>query len=507
MSPLRRAQAAGYSAPFISKSKFLWGLQCPKLLWHAYNAKHLIPEPGPQQQAVFDQGHQVGELAKQLYPGGIEIAEDITDLDKVLALSKQALNERRPLFEAAFAFNGGYARADILNPAGRDEWDVTEVKSTTEVKDVHLEDLAFQAFVCMGAGLKIRRCLVMHINRDYVRQGTVNPALFFAKEDVTESIMKLAGKMQDRLQEMFGVIRLAKHPNIRIGPRCDDPYPCPLHDSCWEFLPPNNVLDLYRGTKKGFGLLDRGITSLKDIPGDIKLTTCQAIQKQVAVSGRRHVNKRAIAKFLRGLIHPLHFLDFETFATAIPLFDGLRPYQQVPFQFSLHIVRTPGAEPEHIKFLAQGRHDPRPAFMLKLRDGISRTGSIIAFNASFELGRLRECCEAMPNFSPWLKGVERRVVDLLVPFKSFHYYHPDQRGSASMKAVLPALTGKGYEGLAIQEGDTASREFLRVTFCDVSEEERRRVRQQLEAYCGRDTLGMIWILDRLRTLVGDLSEG
>ena len=218
------------------------------------------------------------------------------------------------------------------------------------------------------------------------------------------------------------------------------------------------------------------------------------------MSGQPHVNQHALAEFLSGLEYPLHFLDFETFGTAIPLFDSLRPYQQIPFQFSLHVVRAPGAKPEHVMFLADGRHDPRPEFMLRLRDAIARTGSIVAFNAAFELGRLRDCCEALPNFAPWLKGVANRVVDLLNPFRSFHYYHPDQEGSASMKAVLPALTGRGYEGLAIQEGATASLEFLRITFGEVSEVERQRVRRQLEEYCGQDTEGMIWIVDALADL-------
>ena len=153
-------------------------------------------------------------------------------------------------------------------------------------------------------------------------------------------------------------------------------------------------------------------------------------------------------------------------------------------------------------FLVKGGHDPRPEFMLKLRDAIGRTGSIVAFNAPFELGRLRECCEVTPGFSTWLKGIEGRVVDLLDPFRPFDYYHPDQQGSASMKGVLPALTGKGYEGLAIQEGGAASREFLRVTFGDVPEAEHRKVREQLEKYCGQDTEGMIWITDALRMFAG-----
>ena len=179
-----------------------------------------------------------------------------------------------------------------------------------------------------------------------------------------------------------------QHPDIKIGPHCDDPYTCRLHDHCWKFLPQHNVLDLYRGKKKGFGLLDQEMKLLKDIPDDFKLTDSQAIQKQVAISGKPHANKKAITKFLTQLEYPVSYLDFETFGAAIPLFDGVCPYQQVPFQFSLHIVRAPGAKPEHIMFLAEGRHDPRPEFMLKLRDALARTGSIVAFNASFEVGRL-----------------------------------------------------------------------------------------------------------------------
>jgi hypothetical protein len=492
--------AKSRSLPFISKSKFLWGLQCHKLLWFAYNQKNAIPKPDASLLAIFDQGQEVGALAKQMFPDGVEVGDGVLDLDETIRLTRERLKLRKPLFEAAFSANGGYCRTDILRPAPKDGWNIIEVKSTTSIKDVHLEDLAFQTWIVALAGLKIRDCYLCHINSDFVRHGEINPNEFFTLEDVTDQVTNLVNLVQDKLDDMFKAIRQRHHPDIEIGPHCDDPYTCPLHDHCWKFLPQQNVIDLYRGKKKGFDLLDQGVTSLKDIPDDFKLTASQAIQKRVAISGKPQVNKKAIAKFLAQLEYPVSYLDFETFNTAIPLFDGLRPYQQVPFQFSLHIVRAPGTKPEHIMFLAEGRHDPRPAFMLKLRDAIPRTGSIVAFNAAFELGRLKECCVAMPKFSPWLKAIEGRVVDLLNPFRSFDYYHPEQNGSASMKAVLPALTRKGYEGLAIQEGDTASKEFLRVTFGDVEEAERRQVREQLEKYCGRDTEGMIGITDVLRRI-------
>jgi hypothetical protein len=483
--------------PFISKSKFLSGLQCHKLLWFAYNQKDAIPQPDAAQQAIFDQGHEVGALAKRMFPAGVEVGDGILDPDETIRLTQPALKLRKPLFEAAFSANGGYCRTDILRPAPKDAWDIIEVKSTTSIKDVHLEDLAFQTWILALAGLRIRACYLMHINSDFVRHGEIDPNKFFRLEDVTDQALNVGQLVENKLDDMFQTIRQRHHPDIKIGPHCDDPYTCPLHDQCWNFLPQQNVIDLYRGAKKGFDLLDQGVTLLKDIPDDFKLTVSQAIQKRVAISGKPQVNKKAIARFLAQLEYPVSYLDFETFNTAIPLFDGLRPYQQVPFQFSLHIVRAPGIKPEHSMFLAEGRHDPRTEFMLTLRDALPRTGSIVAFHASFELSRLTECCEAMPKFSPWLKAVEGRVIDLLGPFRSFDYYHPEQHGSASMKAVLPALTRKGYEGLAIQEGDTASKEFLRVTFGEVEGAERRRVREQLEQYCGRDTEGMIWITDAL----------
>lgn len=488
------------SRPYISKSKFLWGLQCPKLLWYAYNQKDAIPKPDASTQAIFDQGHEVGALAKRMFPDGVEVGAGVFDLAETIRLTHARLKLRKPLFEAAFSANGGYCRTDILRPAPQNAWDLIEVKSTTSLKDVHLEDLAFQTWVLASAGLKIRRIYLCHINSDFVRQGEIDPKRFFTLEDVTDQTAELAQLVTDKLADMFKVIRQRRHPDIQIGSQCDDPYTCALHDHCWNFLPPHSVFDLYRGAKKGFDLLEQGVTALGDIPDDFKLTANQEIQKQVANSGKPYINKKAIAEFLAQLKYPVSYLDFETLGTAIPLFDGVSPYQQVPFQFSLHTARASGAKPEHIMFLAEGRHDPRPAFMLKLRDALARTGSIVAYNAPFELSRLKECCEALPKFSPWLKTVEGRVVDLLGPFRSFDYYHPEQHGSASMKAVLPALTGKGYEGLEIQEGGTASNEFLRVTFGDVPAEERCRVRQQLEEYCGRDTEGMVWITDALRRI-------
>jgi len=241
-------------------------------------------------------------------------------LEETVRLTREALRTRKPLFEAAFAANGAYCRTDILAPAPNDAWDVIEVKSTTSVKDVHLHDLAFQTWVLAQAGLTVRRCLLLHINPDFVRHGPVDSKRFFVAVELTDQVSNLTRTVEDALDDQFKVIRQTQHPEVRIGPHCGDPYPCPLQNRCWGFLPKHSVLDLYRGTKKGFGLLDQGVTLLKDIPDDTKLTASQAIQKATAISGQPHVNQHALEEFLSGLEYPVHFLDFETFGTAIPLF-------------------------------------------------------------------------------------------------------------------------------------------------------------------------------------------
>jgi hypothetical protein len=259
-------------------------------------------------------------------------------------------------------------------------------------------------------------------------------------------------------------------------------------------------MTLSRGTKKGFQLLAQGMNAITDIPDTARLTRVQSIQKQAVVTNQPHIDSAQIGAFLGRLKYPLHYLDFETMGSAVPLFDGSRPFEQIPFQFSVHVVRHPGAEPEPHSFLAEGREDPRPAMMSALSECIGPTGSIIAYNAGFERGVLAGCAKVHPQHAEWVHSLPPRIVDLLEPFRKFHCYHPAQHGSASIKAVLPAFTGKDYSALAIGEGGTASLEFVRVTFGEVSAAERAKVRQHLEEYCQMDTLAMVWLTDKLREL-------
>lgn len=482
---------------YISKSKFLDGLQCQKLLWMHYNAKDRIPPTDPATQAIFDQGHTVGELAKQLFPDGVEVGEGLVrEFQEIFQRTRKGLATRLPLFEPALSFESGYARADILDPVETDEWDIFEVKSSTEVKDVNIDDIAFQKYVFEGAGVRIRNCFLLHINNRYVRQGVIDPKQLFTKVDVTDLVANRLPQIEAELQEMIAVIEAEEVPDIPIGEYCNDPYPCALHEYCWKDVPDHSVFSMYRLGKKAFPLYHSGVQEIVSIPADYKLSANQQIQQAVVKRSTPHVNKTVIRSFLSSLVYPLYHLDFESFNTAIPAYNGVRPYQQVPFQFSLHIQSTVEEEPEHHMFLAGGAIDPRPLFMKKLKDLIGDSGSIMAYNKSFEIRILRECVTVLPEYTEWFAKIEPRFVDLLDPFRSFSYYHPGQCGSASIKKVLPALTGISYEG-EIADGSAASNEFVRVTFGEATEEDRLRVRNNLEAYCALDTLAMVKILQRL----------
>ncbi len=484
----------------LSKSKYLAFVQCAKLLWYNYNAKDKIPPPDAGTQAIFDQGHQVGILARDLFPGGIEVGAGIIDPVQVDRLSRAALAERKPLYEAGFINQQAYARADLLVPVGRDKWDLLEVKSSTEVKDINLRDLAFQWHTYTGSGLSIRKAFIVHISRDYVRKGDIIPEGLFVLAEQTGEVMPLLNGLKKEVAGALRVIAQAQEPDVAIGPHCSDPYECPLRDLCWKFLPRHSVTSLYRMGARKFDLLERGILSIKDLPAGEHLTAIQGIQARAVRTGSPHVDRAAIATFLGQLEYPLHYLDFETFGTAIPILDGSRPYQQIPFQYSLEIQQKPGGKTQRSSFLSDGKSDPRPEILRRLKAELGDRGSIVAYNAAFERSRLADAVELFPSYQDWWTEAELRLVDLLSPFRQFLYYHPDQEGSASIKDVLPALTGKGYEGMEIADGTTASLEFLRVMMGSAPSDERKMVRQQLIEYCGRDTSGMVEIVEKLRMM-------
>ena len=426
----------------LSKSKYMNGLQCPKLLWFIFNDPEKVLEPDASTQSRFDQGHLVGELAKKLFPGGIDIPHD--DFSVNLSLTQKYLAERRPLFEAGFLTGGLFSRLDILKPAENNQWDIVEVKSSTSVKDENLDDVAFQKFCVEKQGLAIHKCYLVFINNQYVKNGEIDPSRLFTIQEITGEVEGAAEGIEDRIANMFKTISAAKCPEMAVGRHCSSPYDCPVA-FCREQLFENNIFCLYRGGQKCYDLYYSGVLFMKDIPEGTRLSRIQEIQRHCDLTGILHIEKEPLREFLKAIQPPVHYLDFETINPAIPLFDGVRPYQKTAFQFSLH-VGNEGSGLQHHSYLAEGPDDPRPEFLRRLKKTIGPAGSIVTYNQPFEEGILKDLAESFPEQREWVDGVRERLVDLLKPFQNFHYYHPQQNGSASIKSVLPALTGQGRSG-------------------------------------------------------------
>ncbi|MBN1689594.1 MAG: DUF2779 domain-containing protein [Dehalococcoidia bacterium] len=484
----------------LSKTNFLYGLQCHKYLWTLLHEPHSVPPPDAAMQFVFDQGHQVGDLAKQMFPGGLDVPTH--DFNTNIRVTRENLGGSRPLFEAGILAGNIFCRLDVLSPAGEGSWDIIEVKSATSVKDVNILDVAFQKFCCESAGLKIRNCKLAYINNKYIRYGEINPQQLFTVEDVSARVAEASGGLAEQVEEVLAVMSQQQCPEVGIGPHCAEPYECPLQPVCWAFLPENSIFELYFAGKKRFELYENGILHMKDLPESYALNGKQQIQVNCVASGEAFVNKDSIRSFLDSLLYPVYYLDFETFSTAIPLFEGTHPYQQIPFQFSLHVALNNDEGAIQFSYLAEGREDPRPKLAAELKQLLGESGSIVAYYAPFEKQVLAELAAALPEYQEWVDGLQGRIVDLLKPFSSFHYYHPSQKGSASLKKVLPALTGISYEGLAINDGKLAGVAFMAATYGNASEEERRKIRQDLEIYCGQDTGGMVEIIKKLFAMAG-----
>lgn len=486
----------------LTKSKYLIGLQCPKLLWIALNDKARIPEPDKFAKQRFEVGDIIGELAKKLYSEGIDLSN--LEFRKNLARTKEVLKKRKPIFEAGILVDNLFSRADVLVPVGKNEWDIVEVKSATKVKDLNFQDVAFQKLVYEKNGLKIRKCFLMHINNEYVKSGEIEPKELFVQTDISEEVLIASEGIEERVEKMFEIIS-GDEPEFSIEDILTIEYDNICLDEFLDNLPENNVFEMYRMfKKKKIELYKKGQIRIADIPESVKLNDKQKIQKRLALDGGVHIDKDSIKSFLGSLSYPIYYLDFETIAPAIPKFDGMKPYQRIPFQFSLHIQEKLGGELKHVSFLADGINDSRPKFIQSLKDNLGEKGDILVYYQGFEKGVLNELQMAFPEFSEWNeKKILPRVKDLLDVFRNFWYYDSRQKGSASIKAVLPVMSDLSYEGLEISEGMGASLEYERVTFGNVSEDEKKNIRDALEKYCELDTFAEVRIVEKLSKIIGE----
>ncbi len=488
---------------YLSKSKYTRALQCPKMLW----MDMYMPEKAEQDgntDAVFETGNEVGDLARQ-YFGEYVLVDFDKGLQFMLEETQKYINENaKNIAEASFSYNGNFCSVDILhkNPYG---WDIVEVKSSTWVHSVYLDDMAYQFYVLKKCGINVTGVYNMHLNSDYTRQGDLDLQQLFKIEDCTETVLEKQRTIESNINGIRKYMALADdfEPERDLGIYCYEPYPCVYYSYCSRHLPELSVFNIRNfSKKKKFDLYNKGIVSFDDIiKKKPKLSSKQWLQVDTAVNHYvPHIDKLGIKSCIEQYTYPLYYLDFETYQPSIPEYDGEKPYMQIPFQYSLHIQKEKGGELEHREHLGVAGTDTRRALAEQLCNDIPMNVCSLAYNMKFEKMIIRQLAEQYPDLAEHLMNIHDNMQDLMIPFKEKYYYSEALEGSYSIKYVLPALCPDDpeldYHNLeGIHNGGEAMAAFPDLP--NHTPEEQEIIRKNLLAYCGLDTLAMVKVLEKL----------
>jgi hypothetical protein len=494
----------------ITKSHYTAGVQCPKRLYLLARTPELAAAPGEDLQLRFSQGQSIGQLARKSFPGGVLIEESGSSLDRAVQRTKELTSDLQvpAVFEAAVIHQNLLVRVDILRNNFDGSWDLIEVKSTTELKPEHLEDIAFQLMVLQGAGLKIRKAILSYVNNQ-----VVYPDLdaFFAEEDLTEAAQQMIPSVAIRVKSLMSVLESKEAPSVLIGRQCSAPYACEFKSECWATVPKGSTLELYNYRKRKptkFELYHQGTQLLSQFKDEVELTRFQQIQVLASKTDQPIVDREGLVQLLRKIEYPIYYFDFETIAPVIPVLPGMRPYQRIPVQFSCHVQHEPGGELEHHEFLASGQAgvDPRVECVQAMKKVFRSSGSIVAYHDDFERSLIRELAAAFAEDREFLLDLEQRFWDLEDAFQH-HFYHRNFSGSVSIKKVLPYFAPElKYDSLAVKNGGQAQAQLFRLLSGELEPEERERMRQNLLAYCAQDSLAMVVIHQALLKVVGENLE-
>lgn len=484
----------------LSKSKLLCYRQCPRRLWLEVHHPELR-EDSSATQASFAAGHEVGDVARRIYdPKGKGVLIDVSrdGFDQAFEQSRKMLAvSSKPIFEAGFSANGGLAFADIMLPtkrSGKRAWRMVEVKSSTEVKEYHREDAAFQAYVAKSAGVSLASIALAHIDKTWVYPGGDDYSGLLVEQDLTDDAFSREVDVQSWIADAQKIVKRRKAPAVRTGEQCAQPYACGFLPYCRGLEPtaemPVSWLPGAFSTALKALASERPAIELRDVPDEL-LNEKQRRVKHHTVSGTVYFDAAGALSDLRGHSLPAHFLDFETIMFAVPRWKGTRPYAQIPFQFSVHRLSRTG-KLEADGFLDLTGKDPSRKFAEALIAACGERGPIFVFNESFEKSRISELATRFKMLARQLDAINERVVDLL-PITRSRYYHPGQQGKWSIKAILPAIAPDLHYGAldGVQNGGMAMAAYLEAINTDTSQARKTAIESQLTAYCRLDTFAMV----------------
>lgn len=491
---------------YLSKSKYCKAKQCNKILWlDKFKPEEKVPTA---RESVLTNGTKVGELAKGLF-GAYEDVEYHTDLGKMLEQTKTLL-EGKPniITEASFDYEHNFCSVDILKN-DTDGMEIYEVKSSTAVHDIYVDDAAYQYYVLTNLGYPVKKVSIVHLNSDYVRQGELDLEQLFTIEDITEIAQGKQEEIRNKIDEINQYMdeNEEQEPEKELGMQCFKPYECEYWQYCSRNLPENNIFQIrLMHMNKKFQLYEQGKCSMEEVQyEEINPKYLEQIDFTIHEKEDK-IEVDAIRDFMKTLSYPIYFLDFETFQQAIPEYDGVSPYMQIPFQYSLHYIQTKGGVLEHKEFLAEAGIDPRRKLAERLVADIPKDVCVTAYNMSFEKSVIAKLAELYPDLSEHLLNIRGNIKDLMIPFKDRMYYTKAMEGSYSIKYVLPALFPNDpeldYHNLpVVHNGGEASDTF--VSLAERSKEEQEVIRNGLLVYCKLDTYAMVKVWQKLNEVIGE----
>ncbi len=487
----------------LSKSTFLRGLQCSKSLYLYKNFIQLRDQPSGEQKAIFNRGNKVGLLAQGFFPGGVD-ATPPRRSDNIAAVirTKELLEGgAEVIYEAAFQQSGVLAILDILVKK-EGLWYAYEVKSSTKISQTYLLDAALQYWVISNSGVPLADFSMMIINNQYIRNGEVNIQQLFTVKSVKEAVLKNQDFIKEKIDASLQVVHSKQMPQVGIGEHCFIPYNCDFMGTCWKHVPANSVFEI-TGIPKAeqFNLYQSGYTTIPEIPAQNVLDKNANIHIRSLKTKKVLIDQEGIQAFLSTVRYPVFFMDFESFMPAVPIYDKTKPYQHIPFQYSLHYKATKDAPLQHMEFLAEQGLDPRKFFLEQLLKHTEADGTILVYDALMERNILNGLKKDFPAYASEIDSRLARIVDLVQPFQERYYYDAAMKNSVSIKNVLPALVPElNYSNLMISSGSIAMTAFeLLQTESDMFK--IIEIREQLLAYCKMDTLAMVKIFEVLEKSV------
>lgn len=489
----------------LSKSRYTSGIRCEKLLWLNQYHPELAEDMG--NESVLENGNEVGDLARGLF-GKSTLIDFNKGFESMINDTKEILKQKpNVICEASFNYDGNFCSVDVLKN-DVDGVEIYEVKSSTEVKEIYIDDISYQTWVLKKCGLNVKKSCIVYVNNQYVKNGAFDIKQYFNIEDVSDILRE--NEVEENVIKFKKVLDNKKEPSNDLSKTCHSPYDCPYFKYCTRNLPSPNVFDVgcnVRFSSKLEKYYNNWIT-YKDVLNNGGFNGKANEQMEFEINNLPpKINKDAIKELLSTITYPVYFLDFESYQSSIPTIDGTKPYQQICFQYSLHYYLEPNGELFHKEYLSSD-YDGNAMYGLckQLCEDIPKNSCVLVYNDSFEKTRLQEMSDLFPEFQNHLLNIKEHIIDLLPPFKNHDYYVKEMHGSASIKKVLPSLfpndDALDYHNLdQVHKGDEASSAYLSLS--NLSDEEREKLRYNMLKYCELDTFAMVKIFDKLQEIVKD----